>query len=846
MSLKLTKCKFAQRECEWLGHKITPTGITPLVRKTEPIEALTPPRTLSQLKSFMGSIHSLHKYLPALAESSAPLRPLLSKNNEYIWTPECQNAFENLKKQVSNIVELRHFDIHKDIRIVCDASHNVLGAVLEQLGPEGWRPISFASRYLNEAEKKYSTNELEMLAVVWGAEYFRNYILGRSFLIVTDHKALISLLNGNNKKNKTMFSRLTRWLDRIIPFDFQIEHKPGAKIGLADYLSRHPSREATPISTYDNMFTVAKINLIRTALGFNTSKGPNTSKEPTCTADNQHSINRLEVSSQNDSVEGGKTCKRKSTNQIQTRGLSRRLRDIRNGLVGAIIQSEHICSKLSKSNSQNKNLLKSSPQTSKANITMDRSMRKWQKILKQHPSLNSSSDEIEELPPNVSLEAITKETRSIRTNTTLSLPSECKGETVPPVDPNLVCMSIIPRNCKIVNKATSLPDLFNLKFIESNYVSDSQLSAIRDLIVTQDPEIHEKVFQMNRYYAQFVNDFSAKENVVWMDDKLVIPINLQSAINNRIHAYHHGKSNMFDAAKDVWYPYIYRSIASIAEGCPECTAADATDPNVQDMPQPADTNWSVRSDLAYDIKNRTHARRLTVDQSANQDDEPSILRSANPNGQPGPSGLLFQRTGNKNLKRKSGVATKPIPKKSKIAAKSVLPVPLREVKQRAIQTALPPPTPRDVKERLAQRIAKKKRERTGRRFEDTDSESEDSEDLPIISVKRAKQPLTTTPEAPIERSAETLPEAEVGTDQDTIPAQGGELDNQNPREQGISNPGEQSKSITASRKKGASSKKAKLVSYSSQRESQDETSSTTSRKSGRKRTAVTKMGGRND
>ena len=121
---------------------------------------------------------------------------------------------------MSNIVELRRFDIHKDIRIVRDASNNRLGAVLEQLGPEGWRPISFASRYLNEAEKKYSTNELEMLAVVWGAEYFRNFILGRNFLIVTDHKVLISLFNDNNKKNKTMFSRLTRWLDRLIPFDF--------------------------------------------------------------------------------------------------------------------------------------------------------------------------------------------------------------------------------------------------------------------------------------------------------------------------------------------------------------------------------------------------------------------------------------------------------------------------------------------------------------------------------------------------------------------------------------------------------------------------------------------------
>ena len=66
-----------------------------------------------------------------------------------------------------------------------------------------------------------------------------------------------------------MFSSLTRWLDRLIPFDFQIDHKPGAKIGLADYLSRHPCNEATPISTYKKMFTVAKINLIRAALGFN-------------------------------------------------------------------------------------------------------------------------------------------------------------------------------------------------------------------------------------------------------------------------------------------------------------------------------------------------------------------------------------------------------------------------------------------------------------------------------------------------------------------------------------------------------------------------------------------------
>ena len=103
----------------------------------------------------MGPEYSLHKHLPALAESSAPLRPLQSKNNNYLRTVECQYAIGNLKKkQLANIVQLRHFDVHRDIRIVCDASHNCLEAHFEQLGPEECRPISFASRHLNAAEKK--------------------------------------------------------------------------------------------------------------------------------------------------------------------------------------------------------------------------------------------------------------------------------------------------------------------------------------------------------------------------------------------------------------------------------------------------------------------------------------------------------------------------------------------------------------------------------------------------------------------------------------------------------------------------------------------------------------------
>ena len=148
----------------------------------------------------MGSMQSLHKFLPKL---SAPLRPLLSQNNDFVRTPNCENAFHSLKSLVKNIVELKHFDIHRETSLTCNASYDGLGAVLEQYSASGWHPISFASRYLKPAEKKYSTNELELLAKVWATENFRRYIYGRYFIVISDHKALLTLLYSSPKENKT-------------------------------------------------------------------------------------------------------------------------------------------------------------------------------------------------------------------------------------------------------------------------------------------------------------------------------------------------------------------------------------------------------------------------------------------------------------------------------------------------------------------------------------------------------------------------------------------------------------------------------------------------------------------
>ena len=114
--------------------------------------------------------------------------------------------------------------------IKCDASRAGLGAALEQRLPKCWHTVAFASPFLNSNEERYSVNELELLGVVWSVEYFKYYLFGKSFTISTDHRALLSIMK-EHRSNKNYNSRLTRWIDRLLPFDFNIEHIPGRKWG---------------------------------------------------------------------------------------------------------------------------------------------------------------------------------------------------------------------------------------------------------------------------------------------------------------------------------------------------------------------------------------------------------------------------------------------------------------------------------------------------------------------------------------------------------------------------------------------------------------------------------------
>ena len=157
------KCHFSKQEISWLGYKFTKLGTSPLETKTLAILSLQPPNTLKKLRSFLGSAPFISKFIPNLAQLCHPLRPLLHKSAKYIWTDKHTIHFNTIKTQIANHTENIHYNPQLETRIKCDASHSGLGAALEQLTVNGWKPIFFASRCLNSNEKRYSINDLNFL-----------------------------------------------------------------------------------------------------------------------------------------------------------------------------------------------------------------------------------------------------------------------------------------------------------------------------------------------------------------------------------------------------------------------------------------------------------------------------------------------------------------------------------------------------------------------------------------------------------------------------------------------------------------------------------------------------------
>jgi hypothetical protein len=234
ITLNLLKSRFFCEEINFVGWKITSTGICVEDRKLIEIAQYPVPKNVKQVKSFLGVIGFIRKTIPKLSELTYPLNKLTKKFTKFLWDEECQKSFKKIKELCSSAPLLQHPCSNKPFFVQTDSSFIALAAVLYQEDDNN-QPniIRFDSRLLKGAEIRYTITELEALAIVWALQKWRYYLLGRRFIIRTDHRALLFL-----KQCVPPNDRLMRYIIFLQAYDFEVEFIKGTENYFADFLSR--------------------------------------------------------------------------------------------------------------------------------------------------------------------------------------------------------------------------------------------------------------------------------------------------------------------------------------------------------------------------------------------------------------------------------------------------------------------------------------------------------------------------------------------------------------------------------------------------------------------------------
>lgn len=232
--LNEAKCVTKVQNLEFLGHKLSANGIEAGEDKVKTILEFRPPHSKEEVRSFLGLVTYLGKFIPDLGSITEPLRQLVKRDAKFTWTPNHQESFNKLKQMLAKLPTLAYFDPQRRTRLIADASPVALGAVLIQFDDQQIpRVISFASKSLSDVERRYSQTEKESLALVWGVERFYFYLAGLCFELVTDHKPLEAIFKPSSKPP----ARIERWVLRLQAFKFKIIYQPG-KHNIADSISR--------------------------------------------------------------------------------------------------------------------------------------------------------------------------------------------------------------------------------------------------------------------------------------------------------------------------------------------------------------------------------------------------------------------------------------------------------------------------------------------------------------------------------------------------------------------------------------------------------------------------------
>lgn len=245
LSLNVSKSKFCVTRVNYLGYVIGNGGITTDPEKVAAITNWPVPKTLKQVRGFLGLTGWYRRFVPNFSDATFHITEVLKSRKKFQWTPEAQLAFEDLKGLLTSAPVLSNPDFTKKFYLHCDASDHGIGAVLVQLDKDGQeKPIAFMSKKLTTAQRNYSVTERECLAAVEAIKKFRCYLELQEFEVVTDHSSLLWLM-----RQPDLSGRLARWVFKLQSYRFSISHRKGSEHVVPDALSRIPHEEVAGIDT---------------------------------------------------------------------------------------------------------------------------------------------------------------------------------------------------------------------------------------------------------------------------------------------------------------------------------------------------------------------------------------------------------------------------------------------------------------------------------------------------------------------------------------------------------------------------------------------------------------------
>lgn len=255
LTLNVNKCVFGEPEVSFLGHLVDAVGCKPLPDKVDVILNYPKPQSIKDLQRFLGCVNFYRRFIPYAADLHAPLNDLLrgrkkNDNSTINWTPSLDECFQKCKHAIVNVTHLAHPEPDCKLALFTDASDFAVAGALHKVTPEGYVPLSFFSKKLNNAQCKYSVFDKELLAIYLSIIHFRFMLEGHDFYVATDHKPLtFALAQGSEKCSP----RRLRHLEFISQFTNDIRYVQGSQNFVADALSRIESIELPVKIDFSNL-----------------------------------------------------------------------------------------------------------------------------------------------------------------------------------------------------------------------------------------------------------------------------------------------------------------------------------------------------------------------------------------------------------------------------------------------------------------------------------------------------------------------------------------------------------------------------------------------------------------